>query len=83
MAVLVARGKVGSKGELFPPKEVREAVGLFAHRQVEFRVEGGELVVRPILSIDDLLRRKGPKVKVTLEELREIRRTLSREAERM
>jgi len=72
--------RVGSKGELFPPKEIREKLGLRPHSKVIYRVEGGRLIVEPIPSLEDVLR-EPPSVEITLEEFHSFRRELSRRAE--
>ena len=36
--------RVGSKGELFPPKEFREKLGLRARTKVIYKIESGRLV---------------------------------------
>jgi bifunctional DNA-binding transcriptional regulator/antitoxin component of YhaV-PrlF toxin-antitoxin module len=71
---------VGSKGELFPPKEIREKLGLRAHVKVIYKIEGGRLVVEPVPSLEDVLKEPSP-VEVTLEEFHGFRRELSRKAE--
>ena len=38
---MIIEGRVGSKGELFPPKEIRERLGLKPHTKVIYRVEEG------------------------------------------
>jgi len=77
---LIAIGRVGSKGELFPPKEIREKLGLRPHVKVIYRVEKERLIVGPIPSIEDVL--KEPcEVEVTLEEFHRFRKKLSHEAE--
>ncbi len=72
--------RVGSKGELFPPKEIREKLGLRPHSKVIYRVEGGRLMVEPIPSLEDVLR-EPPSMEITLEEFHSFRRELSRRAE--
>ncbi len=74
-------GRVGSKGELFPPKELREKLDLRPHRKVLYRESNGVLIVEPVPSVEELLR-KPLKVEVTIEELSEFRRELSKKAER-
>lgn len=74
-------GRVGSKGELFPPKELRERLDLRPHRRVLYRESDGVLIVEPVPSVEELLG-KPPKVEVTIEELRKLRRELSKKAER-
>jgi len=71
---------VGSKGELFPPKDVREKLGLRPHTKVIFKVEGGRLVVEPIPSLEEVLEEPSP-VEITLEEFHDLRREISRKAE--
>ena len=77
---MIGVGRVGSKGELFPPKEIRERLGLEPGTRVVYRVERGALVVEPIPSLEDVLGEE-PAIEVSLEELHELRRELSREVE--
>jgi len=77
---LIAIGRVGSKGELFPPKKIREKLGIKPHMKVVYRVEKGRLIVEPIPSLEDVLR-EPPEIEITLEEFHEFRKKLSREAE--
>lgn len=72
--------RVGSKGELFPPKEIREKLGLRAHLKVIYRIEEGRLVVEPVPSLEEVLN-ESASVEVTLDELHELRRELSKKAE--
>ena len=71
---------VGSKEELYPSKEVRKALGLKPGMKVRFRVEGRRLVVEPIPTVRELMEME-PMTTVTLEELREDRKELSRRLE--
>jgi len=73
----MSKGRVGSKGELFPPKDVREKLGLRPHTKVIFKVEGGRLVVEPIPSLEEVLEEPSP-VEITLEEFYGLRREISR-----
>ncbi|RLE63604.1 MAG: AbrB/MazE/SpoVT family DNA-binding domain-containing protein [Thermoprotei archaeon] len=77
---MIIEGRVGSKGELFPPKKIREKLGLKPHMKVIYRVEGGRLLVEPIPSLEDVLE-EPPAVEITLEEFHRFRRELSRKAE--
>ena len=77
---MVLEGRVGSKGELFPPKEVREKLGLHPHMKVLYKVEGGRLVVEPVPSLEEVLS-EPPSVEITLEEFHSFRRELSKRAE--
>ena len=77
---MIIIGRVGSKGELFPPKEIREKLGLKPHTKVIYRVEKGRLIVEPIPNIEDLLK-EPPEIEITLEEFYKFRRKLSQRAE--
>jgi len=74
------KSRVGSKGELFPPKEIRERLGLRARTRVIYRIEMGRLVVEPVPSLEEVLR-ELPSVEITLEESHKLRKELSRKAE--
>jgi AbrB family looped-hinge helix DNA binding protein len=74
------KSRVGSKGELFPPKEIREKLGLRAHARVIYKIEDGRLVVEPVPSLEEVLK-ENPSVEITLEEFHKHRKELSRKAE--
>ena len=71
---------VGSKEEIYPPKAVRRALGLKPGMKVRFRVEGHRLVVEPIPTVRELMEME-PMTTVTLDELKEDRKELSRRLE--
>jgi bifunctional DNA-binding transcriptional regulator/antitoxin component of YhaV-PrlF toxin-antitoxin module len=72
--------RVGSKGELFPPKEIREKLGLRARTKIIYKIESGRLIVEPVPSLKEVLQRK-PAVGITLEESHKFRKELSKKAE--
>jgi bifunctional DNA-binding transcriptional regulator/antitoxin component of YhaV-PrlF toxin-antitoxin module len=74
-------GKVGSKGELFPPKKIREKIGLKEGQRVLYRIVQGKLQVEKITAFEEILE-KQVKVKLSAEELKEERKRLSKEAEK-
>jgi AbrB family looped-hinge helix DNA binding protein len=76
----IVEGRVGSKGELFPPKEIREKLGMKPNSTILYRIEEGRLVVEPIPTLEELLK-TPPQVVITLEEFRKFRSELSRRAE--
>jgi AbrB family looped-hinge helix DNA binding protein len=78
--LLISESRVGSKGELFTTKEIREKLGLKPNTKVVLRVEDGRLVVEPIPSLEQLLA-EPPQVEITAEEDEAERRKLSRETE--
>lgn len=72
------KGKVGSKGELFPPKEIREKAHLEIGHEVTFRVVNGILMVERVYTLDEIFQ-KTTKVKLTLKEIKNDRAMLSEE----
>ena len=74
------KSRVGSKGELFPPKEIREELGLRANVKVIYKIEEGRLVVEPVPSLEEVLGEPSY-VEVTLDELHGFRKELSGKAE--
>ena len=73
-------GRVGTKGELPPPRQLREQAGLEASSRVSYRVEGGRLIVERLPSLDELLA-KRPSAHISLAELKRSRHELSKRAE--
>jgi bifunctional DNA-binding transcriptional regulator/antitoxin component of YhaV-PrlF toxin-antitoxin module len=78
--VETVESRVGSKGELFPPKKIREKLGLRPRTKVLYRIDNGRLIVEPVPSLEELMRRE-PLVTITVEEFRSFREELSRRAE--
>ena len=74
------KSRVGSKGELFPSKEIREKLKLNAHTKVIYKIEAGRLIVEPIPSLKEVLEEK-PSVEITFEEFHKQRKELSTKAE--
>lgn len=72
-------GKVGSKGELFPPKNLRYKIGLVEGQNVLYRVVNNRLVVEKLLEIDEVLD-KPSKVTLSFLELKKDRLQLSEDA---
>lgn len=76
----MTESRVGSKGELFPPKEIREMLGLRPRVKVIYQVVDGRLLVEPVPSLEEVLK-ETPSIEITLEEFHAFRRELSRKAE--
>jgi bifunctional DNA-binding transcriptional regulator/antitoxin component of YhaV-PrlF toxin-antitoxin module len=72
-------GKVGSKGELFPPKKLRIEAGLAEGTDVIFHVIQGRLIVERLHTVEELIK-KPSKVVVSIEELKRDRLQLSEDA---
>jgi len=76
----MTESRVGSKGELFPPKDIRESLGLRPRVKVIYKVVDGRLLVEPVPTLEEILR-EPPSLEITLEEFHSIRRELSKKAE--
>jgi hypothetical protein len=74
------QSRVGSKGELFPSKEIREKLKLYAHTKVTYKIEAGRLIVEPIPSLKEVLEENSC-VEITFEEFHKQRKELSTKAE--
>jgi bifunctional DNA-binding transcriptional regulator/antitoxin component of YhaV-PrlF toxin-antitoxin module len=72
--------QVGSKGELFPPKAMREKLGLKPCTKVVYTLEAGRLIVEPVPTVAELLKEK-PSVLTSMDEFQKERKELSRMAE--
>lgn len=77
--VNLSKGKVGSKGELFPPKKIRSLIGLVPGQNILYRVVKGRLIVEKLLTAEELLK-KTSKVIMTVDELKKDRLKLSEDA---
>ena len=70
------KGIVGKKGELFPPKGLRDMIGLKSGGKVIYRVEDTKLIVEPVPDI--LTAIKMPKfAKTTVKEFEKERKKLA------
>ena len=47
--------KIGSKGEIFPPKEVREYLGLKKDQAILMKVYSNRIIVQKIDSLEEIL----------------------------
>jgi bifunctional DNA-binding transcriptional regulator/antitoxin component of YhaV-PrlF toxin-antitoxin module len=68
--------KIGSKGELFPPKEIRDRLGLKPDQIVVASVIGNKMIVRKIVSPLETLK-EPPRGKISVQALQQLRRTLN------
>ena len=62
-----ASGRVGQKGELFPPREVREEAGLKPGDQVVYKADRGRIEVVKIPGLHEAFSRRKT-AKITFEE---------------
>lgn len=80
MKCALTEGRVGSKGELFPPKRLREQANLDPMSRVSYTVEHGRLIVERVPSLEEVLEKKTT-VEISLAEVKRFRRELSKRAE--
>ncbi len=64
--------KIGTNGEIIPPKQIRDKLGLIADAMAIGYVDGDSLIIRKLDSVDDILS-KEPKVKISSQAFKELR----------
>jgi len=69
--------RVGKKGEIYTTRDIREAVGIRPGGRVRALVKGSRLIIEPIPSVEDLIKRKV--VKISPDEAERISEELQRE----
>jgi len=75
---MIAKGTVGKKGELIPPKKMRDVLGLKSGSRVIYRIDKSKLIVEPVPDIITAI--KMPKfAKTTVKEFEKERRKLTEE----
>ena len=70
-------GRVGRKGELYVPEEIRKNLDLKPGDEVVMDVRGDEIVIRKGRDIFDVLM-DDPVAKVSVEDMEKVRRVLSK-----
>ena len=65
--------KVGSKGEIFPPKEIREYLGLSSDQIIILSVVNEKLIIRKVFSYQEILNRPA-KVKISREAWKQLKK---------
>ncbi len=73
--------KIGSKGEIFPPKQVRERLGLVKDQSIILSVEGDKITIRKLESVESILQ-QPMKVVVSPSAMKELRHELSEDLEK-
>ena len=70
--------KIGSKGEIFPPKEIRKKLGLEPNQPIILYVHNDQLIIRKIHSLEEVLK-SPPKVKISYHAWKQFKEELSKE----
>jgi len=73
--------KIGSKGEIFPPKEIRELLGLEKDQPIILTIQNNLLIIRKLHTVEELLA-DPPKVKISKHAWKQFRKELSKDAEK-
>ena len=64
--------KIGSKGEIFPPKEVRESLGLTSNQPILVKVYNNRMIIQKLESVDEILN-KPAKAKISYHALKQLK----------
>ncbi len=67
--------KIGSKGEIFPPKVIRERLGFEPNQPILLFVHQDQLIIRKIYSIEEILN-VPPKTKISYHALKQFKEDL-------
>ena len=72
--------KIGSKGEIFPPKIIREKLGFKPNQPIILFVHQDQLIVRKLHSIEEILN-VPPKTKISYHALKQFKKDFIKEYE--
>ena len=73
--------KVGSKGEIFPPKEIRERLGLVRNQPIILSVHQNKLIIRKLNSIEKILE-THTKVSISYHAFKQFRKSMGENFEK-
>ena len=73
--------KIGSKGEIFPPKDIREKLGLEPDQTILLYIHNDQLIVRKLHSLEEILK-EPPKIKISYHAWKQFKEDLSEEYEK-
>ena len=73
--------KIGSKGEIFPPKKIREKLGLTPNQPIVMYIHQDNLIIRKLYSLEEILK-TPPKMKISYHAWKQFKEELSEEYER-
>jgi len=64
--------KIGSKGEIFPPKEVRETLGLTSNQPILVKVYNNRMIIQKLESVEEILN-KPSSAKISYHALKQLK----------
>jgi AbrB family looped-hinge helix DNA binding protein len=70
--------KIGSKGEIFPPKEIRDYLGLSINQSIILSVVQDKLIIRKVLSYQEILDRPA-KVRISKQAWKQLKEEFNEE----
>lgn len=73
--------KIGSKGEIFPPKEIREKLGFEPDQPILLYIHKDQLIIRKVHALEDILN-TPPKIKISYHAWKQFKDQLSEEYEK-
>ena len=73
--------KIGSKGEIFPPKDLREKLGFEPDQPIILYVHNDQLIIRKVHSLEEILE-SPPKIKISYHAWKQFKEELSEEYEK-
>ena len=72
--------KIGSKGEIFPPKKIRERLGFEPNQPILLYIHHDQLIVRKLHSIEEILN-TPPKTKISYHAWKQFKEELTKDYE--
>ena len=72
--------KIGSKGEIFPPKAIRKKLGFEPDQPILLYIHKDQLIVRKLHSIEEILN-SPPKTKISYHAWKQFKEDLREEYE--
>lgn len=72
---------MGSKGEIFPPKEIRKKLGLNPDQPISMTFQDAKLIIKKIYSIEEILK-TPPKTKISYHAWKQFKKDLSEDLEK-
>ena len=73
--------KIGSKGEIIPPKEIRKKLGFEPDQPITMYVHNNQLIIRKVHSLKEVLK-SPPKIKISYHAWKQFKEELSEEYEK-
>jgi bifunctional DNA-binding transcriptional regulator/antitoxin component of YhaV-PrlF toxin-antitoxin module len=73
--------KIGSKGEIFPPKELRQSLGLESNQPIIIYQDKNTLSIRKLTSLDEILQHE-PKITISYHAWKQLDQEINEDLEK-